>query len=70
MGFCVEMVVRRTPEKGTGGSGEGGATRGQGNFELNSHARSACYTMNKTGVASGSFSQKDIVSYVSVLHRK
>ena len=34
MGFCVEMVVRRTPEKGTGGSGEGGATRGQGNFEL------------------------------------
>ena len=34
MGFCGEMVVRRTPEKGTGGSGEGGATRGQGNFEL------------------------------------
>ena len=34
MGFCVEMVVRRTPEKGTGGSGEGGATRGQRNFEL------------------------------------
>jgi len=30
--------------------------RGQGNFELNSHARLACYTMNKTGVASGSFS--------------
>lgn len=29
MGFCGEMVVRRTPEKGTGGSGEGGATRGQ-----------------------------------------
>ena len=29
MGFCGEMVVRRTPEKGTGG-----ATRGQGNFEL------------------------------------
>ena len=28
------MVVRRTPEKGTGGSGEGGTTRGQGNFEL------------------------------------
>ena len=26
--------MRRTPEKGTGGSGEGGATRGQGNFEL------------------------------------
>lgn len=25
-------------------------------FELNSHARLACYTMNKTGVASGSFS--------------
>lgn len=24
--------------------------------ELNSHARLACYTMNKTGVASGSFS--------------
>ena len=23
MGFCGEMVVRRTPEKGTGGSGEG-----------------------------------------------
>ena len=39
--------------------------RGQGNFELNSHARSACYTMNKTGVVSGRFSQKDIVSYVS-----
>ena len=34
MGFCGEMVVRRTPETGTGGSGEGGATRGQGNFEL------------------------------------
>ena len=34
MGFCGEMVVRRTPEKGTGGSGEGGTTRGQGNFEL------------------------------------
>lgn len=34
MGFCVEMVVRRTPEKGTGGSGEGGATRGQSNFKL------------------------------------
>ena len=34
MGFCGEMVMRRTPEKGTGGSGEGGATRGQGNFEL------------------------------------
>ena len=33
MGFCGEMVMRRTPEKGTGGSGEGGATRGQGNFE-------------------------------------
>lgn len=25
-------------------------------IELNSHARLACYTMNKTGVASGSFS--------------
>ena len=25
-------------------------------FEINSHARLACYTMNKTGVASGSFS--------------
>ena len=25
-------------------------------YELNSHARLACYTMNKTGVASGSFS--------------
>lgn len=25
-------------------------------MELNSHARLACYTMNKTGVASGSFS--------------
>ena len=34
MGFCGEMVMRRTPEKGTGGSGEGGTTRGQGNFEL------------------------------------
>ena len=34
MGFWVEMVVRRTPVMGTGGSGEGGATRGQGNFEL------------------------------------
>ena len=28
----------------------------KGNTELNSHARLACYTMNKTGVASGSFS--------------
>ena len=26
------------------------------NIGLNSHARLACYTMNKTGVASGSFS--------------
>ena len=34
MGFCGEMVMRRTPEKGTGGSGEVGTTRGQGNFEL------------------------------------
>ena len=34
MGFCREMRLERTPEKGTGGSGEGGATRGQGNFEL------------------------------------
>ena len=34
MGFCGELVMRRTPEKGTGGSGEGGTTRGQGNFEL------------------------------------
>ena len=34
MGFCGEMVVRRTPEKGTGGSGEGGTTRGQRNLEL------------------------------------
>ena len=34
MGFCVEMRLGRTPEKGTGGSGEGGTTRGQGNFEL------------------------------------
>ena len=25
-------------------------------IQLNSHARLACYTMNKTGVASGSFS--------------
>lgn len=25
-------------------------------IEPNSHARLACYTMNKTGVASGSFS--------------
>ena len=25
-------------------------------YKLNSHARLACYTMNKTGVASGSFS--------------
>ena len=29
---------------------------GLSDFELNSHARLACYTMNKTGVASGSFS--------------
>ena len=28
----------------------------KGKFKLNSHARLACYTMNKTGVASGSFS--------------
>ena len=34
MGFCVEMRLGRTPEKGTGGSGVGGTTRGQGNFEL------------------------------------
>ena len=34
MGFCGEMRLGRTPEKGTGGSGEGGATRGPGNFEL------------------------------------
>ena len=34
MGFCVEMRLGRTPEKRTGGSGEGGTTRGQGNFEL------------------------------------
>ena len=34
MGFCREMRLERTPEKGTGGSGKGGATRGQGNFEL------------------------------------
>ena len=34
MGFCGEMRLGRTPEKGTGESGEGGATRGQGNFEL------------------------------------
>ena len=34
MGFCGEMVMRRTPEKGTGGSGEGGTTRGQRNLEL------------------------------------
>ena len=27
MGFCGEMVVRRTPEKGTGGSGEGRGER-------------------------------------------
>ena len=40
-------------EEGTGRGSEG---RGQSNFELNSHARLACYTMNKTGVASGSFS--------------
>ena len=34
-------------------------TEGKGFYskaELNSHARLACYTMNKTGVASGSFS--------------
>ena len=30
----MEMRLGRTPEKGTGGSGEGGTTRGQGNFEL------------------------------------
>ena len=34
MEFCREMRLERTPEKGTGGSGVGGATRGQGNFEL------------------------------------
>lgn len=43
----------KTDAEGAGSRGEG---RGQGNFELNSHARLACYTMNKTGVASGSFS--------------
>ena len=37
MGFCGEMRLGRTPEKGTGGSGEGGTTRGQGNFELAAH---------------------------------
>ena len=47
-------VVYKTDaeEDGTGRGSEG---RGQSNFELNSHARLACYTMNKTGVASGSF---------------
>ena len=34
MGFCREMRLERTPDKGPGGSGEGGTTRGQGNFEL------------------------------------
>ena len=34
MGFCREMRLERTPEKWTGGSGKGGATRGQGNFGL------------------------------------
>ena len=34
MGFCGEMRLGRTPETGTGGCGEGGTTRGQGNFEL------------------------------------
>ncbi len=34
MGFGGEWFGGGTPEKGTGGSGEGGATRGQGNFEL------------------------------------
>ena len=38
------------------GTGRGSEGHGQSNFELNSHARLACYTMNKTGVASGSFS--------------
>ena len=33
-----------------------GRAVGNGIYELNSHARLACYTMNKTGVASGSFS--------------
>ena len=29
MGFCGEMRLGRTPEKGTGGSGEGGGWVGQ-----------------------------------------
>ena len=30
MGFCGEMVVRRTPEKGAGGGGAGGVGGGRG----------------------------------------
>ena len=30
MGFCREMRLERTPEKGTGGSGEGGVGGGWG----------------------------------------
>lgn len=49
----IQFVVSNTQPKEPGFQGD---SRGQGNFELNSHARLACYTMNKTGVASGSFS--------------
>ena len=34
------------------------SNRWQRQAELNSHARLACYTMNKTGVASGNFYKK------------
>ncbi|MGB5129357.1 MAG: hypothetical protein WBO33_10720, partial [Blautia wexlerae] len=53
--FLIFLLATRTP-KNRGGSAGSDGERGQGNFELNSHARLACYTMNKTGVASGSFS--------------
>ncbi len=34
MGFCGELFVRGRRLMGRGGRGSGGATRGQGNFEL------------------------------------
>ena len=39
MEFCREMRLERTPEKGTGGSGGGGATRGPGDIVLAANTR-------------------------------
>ena len=47
MGFCGEMVVRRTPEKGTGGSGEGRGERTGG--RLGEALRSDAYVGFREG---------------------